>query len=149
MSEVDQEVITFLESYRIAFTKLDAQQIAEHFAYPLHIAGDGREVSLTSIVSQPEWLGSIERLLDMYRGVDFHEALILDLAQTPMSRKLAQARVHWGLLDPMSQPIYDFHALYTLVRIGEGLRIVAIAHDEVPMYRAYLARRQSTTQSGA
>ena len=142
MSDQVSEVAAFIDSYRHAFEALDASRIAEHFAYPLHIAGDGRDVSLATAANLQDWLGSLERLVDLYRSVGVHEARLLGLVETPIAPRLAQVLVHWGLMDLAGEPIYDFHAGYTVAKMGDGLRIVAIAHDEVPRYRAYLARRQ-------
>jgi hypothetical protein len=36
--------------------------------------------------------------------------------------------------------LYAFHATYTLARVADSLQISAIAHDELPRYRACLAR---------
>ena len=142
MSDNVSVVAAFIDSYRQAFEALDASRIVEHFAYPLHVASDGRDVSLTTAANRQDWLGSIERLIELYRSVSVREARLLGLVETPIAPRLAQVLVHWGLVDLAGEPIYDFHAGYTVAKMGNGLRIVAIAHDEVPRYRAYLARRQ-------
>ena len=51
VSEIGQSVNIFFESYRLAFERLDASAIAEHFAYPIHITSEAREISFISIVS--------------------------------------------------------------------------------------------------
>lgn len=148
VSETEQSVNTFFESYRLAFERLDASAIAEHFAYPSHITSDAREIGLISIASQQGWIGEIERLLGMYRAIGFGSARILNLIPTALSPRLAQVRVHWALSDGAGQHLYDFQALYTLAEIDKAFRITAIAHNEIPRYREYLARRQSMQVQG-
>jgi hypothetical protein len=138
-----RDVAAFLESYRAAFERLDGTAIAAHFAYPCHVTGDaGGEDAITPAVfpDQQSWLPQIERLLGMYRAIGFSGAGILDLATGELSPRLAQATVHWELHDGAGRPLYDFQAAYTLAEIGRALRIVAVAHNEIPQYRAYLAR---------
>jgi len=49
-------------------------------------------------------------------------------------------RVQWGTMQRLhpDEPIYDFTALYTVVDAENGLRIVAIVHDELPKITAAL-----------
>ncbi len=47
-------------------------------------------------------------------------------------------RVQWALQRGDREPIYDFTAVYTLVRATGRLRIVALAHDELPKMQAAL-----------
>ncbi len=143
VSETGQSVNTFFESYRLAFERLDASVIAEHFAYPSHITSDEREIGLIAITSQQDWIGEVERLLGMYRAIGFGSARILNLIPTTLSTRLVQVRVHWELFDGTGQHLYDFQAVYTLADIDKAFRITAIAHNEIPRYREYLARRQS------
>lgn len=71
----------------------------------------------------------------------FGSARILNLVPTALSPRLVQVPVHWELLDPAGERLYDFQALYTLAEIEDALRITAIAHNEIRRYREYLARR--------
>jgi hypothetical protein len=94
-----------------------------------------------SVASRDEWVGQIERLLAMYRAIGVHSARALHLSATELSPRLGRAEVHWALSDAAGGLLYDFHATYTLARLGDDWRIAAIAHDEIPRYRACLARR--------
>ena len=136
-----------MNSYRTAFERLDAPAIAEHFAYPSHITSDGDEIGLVAVAAKEAWIGTIEHLLGMYRSIGFGSARIRDASPTVLSPRLMQALVHWELHDGKGHLLYDFQAVYTLARIDETLRITAIAHNEMPRYRACFARLRS--QDGA
>jgi hypothetical protein len=56
---------------------------------------------------------------------------------------IAVVQVRWILHRRNRQPVYDFTAVYTLARAEDGLRIVAIAHDELPKMQAALKRSNS------
>lgn len=148
LSETAESLNAFLESYRIAFEQMDAPAIAEHFAYPSHVTSDTGEIVLIPIADKSDWIGQIERLLDMYRAIDFGSARVLDLAPTELSPRLVQAILHWELQDSMGRSLYDFQAVYTLVKISDALRIAAISHNEIPRYREALARLQSQRALG-
>lgn len=147
-SETTQGVSAFFESYRTEFERFDAPAIARHFAYPSHVTSDTGQISLSSIASMEEWIGKLERLLDMYRAIGVASARVLDLSETALSPRLIQAIVHWELRDGAGQLLYDFEAAYTLAEIDGDLRIAAIAHDEIPRYRACLARLGSRRAVG-
>jgi hypothetical protein len=67
---------------------------------------------------------------------------VLGLQVIELAPRLAQATVHWGLVDEQRGRIYDFDASYTLADFGEGMRITAIAHNETPRLRASLERQR-------
>jgi hypothetical protein len=137
------DVTAFFESYRAAFERLDASAIADHFAYPGHMTTDTGEIVLAPIATREEWIGQIERLVALYRTLDVRSARILDLETTELSRRLVHAVVHWALHDGMARLLYAFEATYTLAQVGaDGLRITALAHNELPRYREYLAHRR-------
>ncbi len=142
-SETTMGVSAFFESYRTAFERFDAPAVAGHFAFPSHVTSDTGEIVLSSIASSEEWSGKIERLLGMYRAIGVSSARVLDLAETRLSPRLSQVTVHWELHDGAGQLLYDFEAAYTLVEIDGALRIAAIAHNEIPRYRACLERLRS------
>ncbi len=142
-SETAQSVTEFFESYRAAFERSDSAAIADLFAYPCHIASDQGEIDLISVATRQEWIGQIERLLGGYRTIGVASARILELTTSELSPRLVQAILHWGLHDKAGGILYDFRAIYTLAAIDGALRITAIAHNEIPQLRAYLAKVQS------
>ena len=141
------EIRAFLESYRQAFERFDTSAIADHFAFPGHATADSSEIGLTPITDRGAWIGQLDRLLAMYRAIDVASARILELSVTELSPRLFQAVVHWGLDDRAARRLYDFQAAYTLAEIGNALRITAIAHNEIPRYRACVARLVSKETS--
>lgn len=150
MSETIHAVDAFFESYRMAFERLDAPAIADHFAYPSHITSDmgAGDTVLIPVAAKQEWIGQIERLLAMYRAIGFRSARVLNLTPTELSPHLVQAMVHWALHDGEGRPLYSFQAIYTLATINDTLRITAISHNEIPQYRACLARLQAQRPPG-
>jgi hypothetical protein len=143
--KVSPKLTTFLESYRTAFERLDADAIADLFVYPLHITGDNEQITLASIGSREEWTNQLRGLLRGYRAMEFSTANILDLSVIELSPRLFQATVHWDLHDRAEASLYDFTAIYTLAEIGRNLRITAIAHNERPRLRAHLNNGVSTS----
>jgi hypothetical protein len=135
-----ERIRALLESYRQAFERFDAPAIAGHFAFPGHVTADSGDIGLTPITDLGAWIGQLERLLAMYRAIDVAAAHILDLNVAELSPRVFQAMVHWGLDDRAARRLYDFKAAYTLAEIGNALRITAIAHNEIPQYRACVAR---------
>jgi hypothetical protein len=131
----------FIEQYRTVFERFSAPEIATQFAFPLHVAGDlGASVSLTIAASAEQWTQVLDGLLAGYRKLGVTRSEVRSLEVTAIGPALAQARVHWALFDAAGQPVYDFHSVYTLGRQDDRLRIVAIAHDELPKLRGALAR---------
>jgi hypothetical protein len=139
-NDIQQEARAFFEAYRATFQRLEAAPVADFFAFPLQVVGDGREVSLSAVPSRDAWLGDLERLLGMYRLLGVSTARALELTVQELSPRLCQASLHWELYDGQGKRLYDFNAIYTLARQGENLRIAAIAHNESPRLRACLAQ---------
>ena len=133
----------FFESYRAAFERQDAEAIADHFAYPAHVASDAGQVMLSPILSKREWTSQIQQLLQMYQRIDFQAPRILAISVTELSSRLMQARVHWGLDDSHGARLYDFDAIYTLGCFAGNWKIVAIAHNELARYWACLEARRT------
>jgi hypothetical protein len=138
IKKISPKVTTFLESYKTAFERLDADAIADLFVYPLHIIGDDEQITPASIGSREEWTNQLRGLLRGYHAMGFSSANILDLSVIELSPRLFQAAVHWDLRDRAETSLYDFTAVYTLAEIGGNLRIAAIAHNELPRLRAHL-----------
>jgi hypothetical protein len=132
---------SFIEQYRIVFERLSAAEIVEHFAFPLQVAGDiVTGVVVAVATSKEQWTQQLEGLLGGYRKLGVAKSRARSLDVVTIAPNLAQARVHWDLFTAAGQPIYDFHSVYTLGRFEGGLRIIAIAHDELPRLRGALAK---------
>ena len=129
-AELPLQVTTFIESYRAAFGRLDAEAIAGLFTYPLLITGDAERITPASIGSREEWIGHLRRLLQTYCALGFASADPLAIGVVALSPRLFQAAVDWQLRDGAGAPLYDFNAVYTLAEVAGDLRITAIAHNE-------------------
>lgn len=150
-NETVTDVTRFFESYRLAFERLDASAIADHFTYSSHITSDTGEIVLLPVVTKPDWTRQIEQLLAMYRAIGFASARVQNLALTELSPRLLQVVVNWALQDINGSVLYAFHAAYTLAKIDDAFRISGIAHNEIPKYRECLSRLESqhTLKSGS
>src|SRR5215210_5743744 len=107
-------VAAFFDSYRAAFAQGDAAAILDHFAFPCHITGEAREITLTTIASREEGARMVGQLLEMYRTVGVATARVLDLNVSEISPRLLQALVHWSLEYATGAVVYAFEASYTL-----------------------------------
>jgi hypothetical protein len=124
-----------IEQYRDAFRRRDLDALVEFFGYPLQVVSvtDGAAVS---VVQRTDWTGVLERLLDTYQRLGVVNAVPLALDVSQPMEGVAFVSVHWKLKRQDDRPIYDFAAVYTLVRTEGQLRIVSVAHDELPKLRA-------------
>jgi hypothetical protein len=131
------ELIT---QYRDAFTRGDLERLLGFFRFPLQVVSVADGVSV-SVAQRDEWTGVLARLLQTYEQLGVMDAVprALDVSQ-PMDA-VALVQVHWDLRGQGERPIYDFTAVYTLVRAEGRLRIVAIAHDELPKLSAAMKAR--------
>jgi hypothetical protein len=138
----------FLAAYRAGFEALDAEAIADLFAYPCQITADGDEIEVTTVGSRQAWVSQLERLVDAYRKIGVRTANVLKLDSVDLTSRLAQATVTWHLADADGQSVYAFRASYTLADLGDGLRITAIAHDEKLRLLAALTRQAARQSRG-
>ena len=122
----------FFDSYRAGFETMDPDVICDYFAYPCHLTSDAGEVMLSVGASRDEWREQIAGLVGLYRAAGVASATALSTSETELSAGVVQTGVHWSILDAAGDQLYDFHALYTLVRRDDSFKIAAIAFDELP-----------------
>ncbi len=134
----------FVDAYRRTFESFDAAAVAGCFAFPLHVAGDAAEVSLSAVPSPDAWLPAIERIVGAYRLFGVARAVVRSLEVAEVTPRIAHALVHWDLRRADDTPVYDFHASYTVADTPDGPRITAIAHDEGPRLAAAMLRARET-----
>jgi hypothetical protein len=126
----------FLDAYRAAFEAFDVEAIVDLFSYPCQITSDAGEVTVTTVGSREAWVPQVERLVSAYREIGVRSAAFLELHVIELSARLAQVTVRWALADGKGRSIYDFEASYSLADHGNGMRITAITHNEMPRLRA-------------
>jgi len=134
-SEITADVRAFFTTYCTAFIRRDAPAIMRHFADQVHVASETGKSVRVQVEGSGEWRKTIDRLLEMYRVINFGSAEVTAMSVHPISSRLVQAGLTWVLRDGNGAPLYEFDALYTLARHSETFRIVAIAHNEIPQYR--------------
>lgn len=128
----------FMEHYRSAFAGADADVLVECFNYPVQVvSAAGGHVSV-SVAGRDEWQQVIAGLLGAYERLGVVEVVLRALEVDEPMVAVIVVRVHWALQRKDGDAVYDFTAVYTLVHINNGLRIVAIAHDELPKLQAAL-----------
>ena len=142
-NETAVAVRAMLESYRDAFERLVAAAIADHFAYPSHIAGDADEVALIQLSNRQDCLAAVEKVLAMHRQLEAPSGSIRNLSIVELSPRLTQAYLTMEVHDRAGGMLYDFEAAYTLAETRAGWRIAAIAHNQIPRLLKCLARRQA------
>ena len=137
----DKEVQAFFDSYRSAFEKRDAADIALHFRFPLHVTGDAGQVTTVVVPSIDAWRPQLERLLGAYQQFGVSTAEVLSSQITRFSPRLLLAAIKWRLVNEAGAPIYEFEATYTLTQSDDGLKVVAIAHNEQLRAREAMAKK--------
>lgn len=148
MADLPADVAAFFDSYRRAFERYEVEAVAGHFAFPIHIAGDAAVVSVRVVPTRDDWIPQLDRLLGMYRALGVHSARLLESSAHEISEHLVLVTARWALADAAARPLYQFNAAYTLARIDGNVRIVALAHDEIPQYQGALARLRSGAGDG-
>jgi hypothetical protein len=125
-----------IEDYRSAFLRGDLTALVNCFDFPLQVTSvNGDQVSV-SVAGRQEWPEVLRGLLDLYRRLGVADAAMLAVEISQPLDAVAIARVHWDLQRIDGTSVYDFTAVYTLVRVDGTRKIIAIAHDELSKIRA-------------
>jgi hypothetical protein len=127
-----------MEQYRAAFVRADVRALVDCFTFPLQVVTVTDGEASSSIAYDEEWPGVLDRLLGAYKRLGVTDCVPLATEITEPTDAVAVVRVHWALLREDREPVYDFTAVYTLALVAGRLRIVALAHDELPKMRAAL-----------
>ena len=107
------------------------------FSFPLQVISADRAGASVSVAAAENWPDVLQRLLDAYQRLGgVVDAAPLDLTIDEPMTSVALVRAHWALQREDGDSVYDFSAVYTLIRVDGQLRIVAIAHDELPALQA-------------
>jgi hypothetical protein len=138
--KITADVRAFFTTYATAYIRQDVPAVCKHFADLVHISGDNGDRVTVHVETNAEMRKTIAHLMEMYRAIDFGSAEVLALGTDEMSSRLVQARLRWLLRDKAGKALYEFDAMYTLARHTELFRITALAHNEIPEYRRYLAK---------
>jgi hypothetical protein len=125
-----------IEEYRSAFLRADLSALVNCFHFPLQVASiDVDEVSV-SVAGSQDWPETLRGLLELYRRLGVANAAMLAVEISQPLDPIAVVRVHWDLQRADGTSVYDFTAVYTMVRMDGTRKIIAISHDELPRIRA-------------
>ena len=125
-----------IEEYRSAFLRADLSALVNCFHFPLQVASiDADEVSV-SVAGSQDWPETLRGLLELYRRLGVANAAMLAVEILQPLDPVAVVRVHWDLQRADGTSVYDFTAVYTMVRMDGTRKIIAISHDELPKIRA-------------
>jgi len=128
----------FMQRYRDAFVRGDVDGLLDFYGFPMQLVGTGPAVPAVSVVGEEDWQATVRSLVRAYRRLRVSPASTGEFTITRPVPDVASVQAHWALRGPQDEPIYDFTALYTVVDAENGLRIVAIVHDELPKITAAL-----------
>jgi hypothetical protein len=128
----------FMDEYRTAFKQADLSALVDCFAFPLQVVSVANGEASSSVASVDEWPAVLERLLRAYKRLGVTDCVPAAVEITEPMDAVAVMRVHWALQRADREPVYDFTAVYTLALATGRLRIVALAHDELPKMRKAL-----------
>jgi hypothetical protein len=127
-----------MDQYRTAFKQADLSALVDCFAFPLQVVSVVDGEASSSVASVDEWPAVLERLLGVYKRLGVTDCVPAAVEITEPLDAVAVMRVQWALQRADLEPVYDFIAVYTLALAAGRLRIVALAHDELPKMRKAL-----------
>lgn len=127
-----------MDQYRAAFKRADLSALVDCFAFPLQVVSVADGEALSSVASVDEWPAVLERLLGAYKRLGVTDCVPAAVEITEPLDAVTVMRVQWALQRADLEPVYDFTAVYTLAHATGRLRIVALAHDELPKMRKAL-----------
>ena len=132
VSAVDQ----LMARYRSAFVRADIEALLNCFHFPLQVVSIEADQVFVSVATSEGWPQVLQRLLTAYERLRVADAVPLTLELHEPIKGLTVVQAHWALEREDGTRLYDFTAAYTLGQVGDGLRIIALAHDELPKLRA-------------
>lgn len=125
-----------IEDYRSAFLRADLAALMNCFGFPLQVVSDTGDQVSVSVADSQDWTEVLSGLLELYRRLEVADAAMLAVEISQPLDPVVVARVHWDLQRIDGTSVYDFTAVYTLVRVDGARKIIAIAHDELSQIRA-------------
>lgn len=126
MTDDSNDIATLFQDYADGMNDMDAEAIADLFAYPVTIwqLGKGYVFEDTD-----DLIENIETLLDAYdkAGVTYSEP---EIGPTHVTKAAAFATISWRQQDEMGEVIHAFHCDYTLVKQHSDWLITNIVNEQ-------------------
>ena len=121
-----EAVEAFIDSYRLAFERRDADAVADHFAYPSQVLSQADEHPvLVTIARKSQWLPKVKALLQQYQAAGVYRVRVASQRVQVLSKSIALAFVEWSLVDLAGDELYRFDNVYTVTPAQGSLRVVA------------------------
>jgi len=132
----------FLQAYRAAFQRYDADAVLGHYLFPGHVVSDAETVALMPLAAAADLRAGVERILSWHRrlGVGASHLLRSDLVE--LSPRLAFLDLEVELQGADGSGLYDYRGVYTMVQADGVWRIAALTHNQVPRLLACLSARE-------
>ena len=126
MADDSNDIATLFQDYADGMNDMDAEAIAELFAYPVTIWQLGKGYVFEDA---DDLIENIETLLDAYdkAGVTYSEP---EIGPTHVTKAAAFATISWRQQDEMGDVIHAFHCDYTLVKQHSDWLITNIVNEQ-------------------
>jgi hypothetical protein len=133
-------VMDFLASYSKAFEAYDTKAIVDHYVFPCTIIGDAESLAPLTFKAPETLSAGVDYILSLHReiGVKTGQRMLLDI--TELSPRLAGMMIRTRFRDGHGNALYDVQGFYSLARTGDGFRILAISHNQLPRLLACAGR---------
>lgn len=126
MADDSNDIATLFQDYADGMNDMDAEAIAELFAYPVTIWQLGKGYVFEDA---DDLIENIETLLDAYdkAGVTYSEP---EIGPTHVTKAAAFATISWRQQDEVGEVIHAFHCDYTLVKQHSDWLITNIVNEQ-------------------
>lgn len=126
MADDSNDIATLFQDYADGMNDMDAEAIADLFAYPVTVWQLGKGYVFEDA---DDLIENIETLLDAYdkAGVTYSEP---EIGPTHVTKAAAFATISWRQQDEMGEVIHAFHCDYTLVKQHSDWLITNIVNEQ-------------------
>jgi len=129
-----EETVSFFETYREAFNRLDGDAVADLWCQASGIADSGGPEGSARLTWWPQdapMRGNHRALCAAYRNAGYGRADFTLQQHVSMGVNHACAQVHWTITRSDGSLLQQFHTGYQLMRTPAGPRVLlAVTHQE-------------------
>lgn len=123
------EVLSFFETYRDAFDRLDGDAVADLWHTPSAITdtrSGGASAQVTGWSEDAQVRENHRALCDIYRAQGYRSASFEIVDNVGLGAHHAFAHVHWSLWRHDGSLLQDFHTGYNLLRTPSGPKVLLV-----------------------